>query len=174
MKLLGIKSHIKSSSAVLKKWNSSRSAYKLSDYNATPMEWKSSQTKMKKTKRDPSAKTNLSRYSKQTFSSINYSKERRRIGSDTFLTMTDFNTAKLKRVGSIASSKINKSKLKSAKKKSKNSRNTSTKRSKKYTKSVKYWSPNRFMPNNYIKKTKKNIENFKKQYMSKKFPIKIN
>ena len=30
------------------------------------------------------------------------------------------------------------------------------------------------MPNNYIKKTKKNIENFKKQYLSKNFLPKVN
>ena len=123
-------------------------------------------------KRDTSARSNLSRYSKHTFSSMNYSKERAKKTSDTFSIASDFSTKKLRKVGSQTAT-FTKSQTKAGKKGTKSTkqllRNTSSKRQlKKYAKVVKYASPGKKLKGeNYSYVTKKSLANFKKQYLSK-------
>jgi len=159
----------------MKKLNNSRSNYKIENSAVTPKMNGCQMGKVKsKKKRDPSTKTNVSRNSKKTFSSINYSKEIKRIGSEKFLSMNDFSSAKLKRIGSATSTTLppkSKAKGSSKRKKSKKVRNTSNKRPKKYTKSIKYSSPSRFISQSYNLHPKKSMQNFKKQYLHKKTPI---
>jgi hypothetical protein len=127
--------------------------------------------KMNKLKRVPSWVSNFSQYSKKNFSSICYSKERKKIGSDSASIMSDFSHKKTKRVGSFnANIKLNGSSKKTVpkKKKAKGSRNNSSKRSKKFVKNIQYRSPGKLLTHNYSKKIKNNLEKFRKQYLNKK------
>lgn len=116
-------------------------------------EAQSAKLQEKKMKRDPSVTSNLSHHSKQTFSSMCMSKERKRfIGSDTASVVTDMSNKKLKRIGSsTAYTKKTKpkSRVASKKKKQKSSRNSSTKKNKKFVKNVKYTSPSRYLAQDF-------------------------
>lgn len=135
-------------------------------------EAQSAKLKEKKMRRDPSVTSNLSHHSKQTFSSMCMSKERKRvIGSDTASVMTDMSNKKLKRIGSsTAYTKKTKpkSRVVSKKKKLKSSRNSSTKKSKKFVKNVKYTSPSRYLAQDFNCIVQSNLDSFRKQYISKK------
>jgi hypothetical protein len=96
----------------------------------------------KSSKRDKSDKSSLTRYSKRTFSSMNFSKEKSR----------DVNQ-----------------KLKSSIKKSKSKlgRKTSSKRVKKSIRTLAYSSPSKMATANFSSRVKKNIQQFKKNYFTK-------
>jgi hypothetical protein len=96
----------------------------------------------KSSKRNQSDKSSLSRYSKRTFSSMNFSKEKSR----------DVNQ-----------------KLKSSTKKTKSKvgRKTSSKRVKKSIRTLAYSSPGKMATAHFSSRVKKNIQQFKKNYFTK-------
>lgn len=119
-----------------------------------------------KVNRDPSSSSN---YSKQTFSSMCYSKGRPRIGSENASVITDFSTKRLKRIcSSRKQTKPAKNKTKIVNKKGSTGRNASAKKAKQFVKNVKYASPVRLVTQNDYCKSQNNLNNFRKQYLNKR------